>query len=154
MRIHRPAGSRPRLIVAAVVVVSAGMPLSACKEVEEEAAKGYTPAKLEPVKGAKDLQRVTFTAEGARRVGVQTAPARRSGRYEVVPYAALIYDAEGKTFVYKTTGPLSFVREQVQVDRIQGRRAFLTRGPAPGTRIVTVGAAEVYGTELDVAGSH
>jgi hypothetical protein len=148
---HRPAGLRPRLVAAAVVVVSASMPLSACKEVEEEAAKGYTPAKLEPVKGSDDLQRVTFTAEGARRVGLQTATARRSGRYEVVPYAALVYDAEGKTYVYKTTGPLSFVREQVQVDRIDGRRALLSRGPAPGTSVVTVGAAEVYGAELDVA---
>jgi hypothetical protein len=42
----------------------------------------------------------------------------------------------------------------VDVDRIQGTRAFLSRGPAAGTRVVTVGAAEVYGTELDVAVSH
>jgi hypothetical protein len=147
-------GSPRRLIVVAVVAVTASMALSACKEVEQEAAKGYTPAKLEPIKGSDDLQRVTFTAEGARRVGLQTAPARRSGRYEVVPYAALVYDAEGKTFVYKVTGPLSFERERVRVDRIVGRRAFLTRGPVTGTRVVTVGAAEVYGAELDVAGSH
>jgi hypothetical protein len=150
---HRSAGSRRRLVVAALVVMSASLPLSACKEVEQEAAKGYSPATIEPIKGT-DLQRVTFTAEGARRVGLQTAPARRSGRFEVVPYAALIYDAEGKTYVYRRTGALSFMRERVQVDRIDGRRAFLSRGLAPGTTVVTVGAAEVYGTELDVAGSH
>jgi hypothetical protein len=150
---HPSARSRRRLVVAALVVMSASLPLSACKEVEEEAAKGYSPATIEPVKGT-DLQRVTFTAEGARRVGLQTAPARRSGRFEVVPYAALVYDAEGKTYVYRRTGALSFMREQVQVDRIDGRRAFLSRGVAPGTTVVTVGAAEVYGTELDVAGSH
>ena len=149
---RRRAGSRPRLVVAALVVVSASLPLSACKEVEEkEAGKGYTPAKIEPVKGRDDVQLVTFTAEGARRVGLQTAPARRSGRFEVVPYAALIYDAEGKTFVYRRTGELSFLREQVDVDRIDGQRAFLSRGLAAGTTVVTVGAAQVYGAELDIA---
>jgi hypothetical protein len=142
--------SRARLVVAAVVVVTASLPLSACKEVEEESAEGYSPAKIEPIKGSEDLQRVTFTAEGARRVGLQTAPVRRSGTREVVPYAALIYDAEGKTFVYRTTGRLTFVRERVDVTRIDATQAFLSRGPAPGTKVVTVGAAEVYGTELDV----
>jgi hypothetical protein len=141
--------SRSRLVAAAVVVVAASMPLSACKEVEEETAEGYVPAKIEPIKGS-DLQRVTFTAEGARRVGLQTAPVRRSGTREAVPYAALIYDAEGKTYVYRTTGRLTFVREPVDVVRVAGGTAVLSRGPAPGTRVVTVGAAEVYGTELEV----
>ena len=31
---------------------------------------------------------------------------------------------------------------------------MLLRGPAAGTKVVTVGAAEVYGTELEIAGSH
>jgi hypothetical protein len=140
---------RTRLAVAAVVVVAASVPLSACKEIEEEAAEGYLPAKTAPIKGS-DMLRVTFTDEGARRIGLRTAPVRRSGTREVVPYAALIYDAEGKTYVYRTTGRLTFVREPVDVARIGAREAVLSRGPAPGTRVVTVGAAEVYGTELDV----
>ena len=141
--------SRSRLVTAAVVVVAASAPLSACKEVEEEAAEGYVPAKTEPIKGS-DMLRVTFTAEGARRVGLQTAPVRGSGTREVVPYAALIYDAQGKTYVYRTTGRLTFVRERVDVARVDATEAVLSRGPAPGTRVVTVGAAEVYGTELEV----
>ena len=143
-------GSRHRLAVAAVVVVAASVPLSACKEVEEEASEGYSPVTLQPIKGSDDLQRVTFTAEGARRVGLQTAPVRRRGSQEVVPYAAIIYDAEGKTFVYRTTGRLTFVREGDAVERITAADAYLTRGPAPGTRVVTVGAAEVYGAEVEV----
>jgi hypothetical protein len=135
------------------LTIAAG-PLSGCREVEQESAKGYEPAKLEPVKGTDDIKRVTLTAEAARRVGLQTAPVRHSGHDAVVPYDALIYDAEGRTFVYRSTRPLSFVREQVEVDRVEGSLAFLTRGPAAGTTVVTVGAAEVYGTELDVAGSH
>jgi hypothetical protein len=151
---HRRPRARPRLLGAVLVLAIAAGPLSGCKEVEEPSVKGYEPATLEPIKGSDDIKRVTFTAEGARRVGLKTAPVRHSGHDEVVPYDALIYDAEGRTFVYRSTRPLSFVRERVEVDRVEGSRAFLSRGPAAGTTVVTVGAAEVYGTELDVAGSH
>ncbi len=42
----------------------------------------------------------------------------------------------------------------VKVDRIEGNRVVLTNGPAARTAVVTVGAAEVYGAELEIAGSH
>jgi hypothetical protein len=35
-----------------------------------------------------------------------------------------------------------------------GARALLRAGPRPGTRVVTVGATEVYGTETEIAGGH
>jgi hypothetical protein len=139
--------SRPRrLALAGLVLATAALPIAGCTEVESETATGYEPSTLEPVKGNDDLQRVRFTAEGARRVDLQTASVRRN----VVPYAALIYDPEGKTFVYTSPKPLEYLREQVKVDRIDGDRVLLSRGPPAGTRVVTVGAAEVYGTELEV----
>src|SRR3546814_5464906 len=61
-----------------------------------------------------------FTAEGAQRTGLRTASvARRAGR-RVVPYAAVLYDPEGKTYVYTSPTPLTFVRAEVRVDRIEG----------------------------------
>jgi len=36
----------------------------------------------------------------------------------------------------------------VEVSRIAGDRASLARGPAPGARVVTAGAAELFGTEF------
>jgi len=142
-------GRRQGSIAVASVILA--LPLSACAEVEEEVAGGYQPSKLEPIKGSAH-QRVTFTDEGAERVGLKTAPIRRgSGHQVVVPYAALIYDPEGKTYVYKSHKRPSFVRAEVQVDRIDGDRVLLSRGPPAGTRVVTVGAAEVYGAELDIA---
>jgi hypothetical protein len=120
--------------------------MAGCTEVETESATGYEPSTLEPVKGNEDLKRVTFTAEGAKRVDLQTASVRRN----VVPYAALLYDPEGKTYVYTSPKPLEYLREEVKVDRIEGDRVLLSRGPPAGTRVVTVGAAEVYGTELEV----
>jgi multidrug efflux pump subunit AcrA (membrane-fusion protein) len=128
------------------VLATAALPVAGCTEVETETATGYEPSTLEPVKGNKDIQRVTFTAEGAKRVDLQTAPVRRN----VVPYAALIYDPEGKTYVYTSPKPLEYLREEVKVDRIEGDRVLVSRGPPAGTEVVTVGAAEVYGTELEV----
>ena len=139
--------SRPRrLALAGLVVATAALPVAGCTEVETETATGYEPSTLEPVKGNKDVQRVTFTEEGARRVDLQTASVRRN----VVPYAALIYDPEGKTYVYTSPKPLEYLREEVKVDRIEGDRVLVSRGPPAGTEVVTVGAAEVYGTELEV----
>jgi multidrug efflux pump subunit AcrA (membrane-fusion protein) len=136
-------------------VVAAGLSLSACKEVEEESASGYEPSKLEAIEGkGEDFQRVTFTKEGAARVDLQTDTVRRSGGDKVIPYAALIYSGDVKTFVYVNPKPLTFERERVTVDRIEGDRVLLSDGPPAGTRIVTTGVAEVYGAELDIAGSH
>jgi hypothetical protein len=135
-----------RLALVCLVLATAALPMAGCTEVETETATGYEPSTLEPVKGNEDLKRVTFTAEGAKRVGLQTASVRRN----VVPYAALLYDPEGKTYVYTSPKPLEYLREEVKVDRIEGDRVLLSRGPPAGTRVVTVGAAEVYGTELEV----
>jgi hypothetical protein len=144
----------PRLRVAGVVLALASLPLAGCKEVETETATGYEPAKIAEVKGNPDVKQVTFTAEGAQRTGLKTAAVRRDGRHEVVPYESLIYDAEGKTYVYTSPKPLTYLRVPVQVDRIDGDHVVLNKGPAPRTAVVTVGAAEVYGTELEIAGSH
>jgi hypothetical protein len=147
----RRARLQPRLLAAALALVVAGLPLAGCTEVETESSTSYEPSKLEPVKGNDDLKRVIFTVEGAKRIGLETERVARNGNQEVAPYAALIYDAEGKIYVYTSPKRLSFLREQVKVDRIVGDRAFLSDGPPAGTEVVTVGAAEVYGTELEVA---
>ena len=105
------------------------MSLSACKEVEEESAAGYEPAKLEPIKGkSEDFQRVTFTKEGAARVDLQTGTVSRSGGHKVIPYEALIYNDEAKTFVYTSPKPLSYERVPVTVDRIDGRACVAVEG--------------------------
>jgi hypothetical protein len=148
--VNRRSRVRLRLIAASLVLVVAGS-LSACKEVEEESAAGYEPTKLEEIKGNEDLKRVTFTKEGADRIGLETARVRDDGRRTEVPYAALIYDPEGKTYVYTSRKPLSYLREEVEVADVVGNRALLSKGPSVGTKVVTVGAAEVHGAELEIA---
>lgn len=135
--------------IAAVVLCLAAL-LSGCTEVEEPESEGYEPSKLTEVAGS-DAKRVTFTAEGAKRVGLKRASIRSRGKSKVVPYDALVYNAEGKTFVYVASTPLTFQRAEVKVDRIEGQRALVSSGPPAGTSVVTIGATEVYGTELEIA---
>jgi hypothetical protein len=141
----RPPRSRPgpRTSAALVAALAALAPAS-CSEVESETAAGYEPSKL--VDG-----RVQFTAEAAERTGIRTGLVRRAGARVSVPYKALLYDAEGKTYVYTSPRALRYRREEVRVVRIERDRVVLSHGPALGTRVGTVGAAEVYGTELEVA---
>jgi multidrug efflux pump subunit AcrA (membrane-fusion protein) len=136
-------------LAAALVAIA----LSGCTEVESSAVEGYHPSELHEVEGS-DVKQVTFTTEGAERTGLRTAPVRRDGDRRVVPYSALLYDGEGATFVYTAPQPLSFLRAPVMVDRVNGQRVLLTDGPPVGSRVVTTGAAEVYGSELEIAGSH
>jgi hypothetical protein len=106
------------------------------------------------VEGSEDVSRLTLTAKAVERLGIQTTPISETTvagkRRKVVPYGAVLYDADGKTFVYVSSAPNTYVREPITVDFIQGDRAVLTAGPAAGTAIVTVGAAELYGTETGV----
>jgi hypothetical protein len=136
-----------------VGVLGCGLLLAGCNEVAETSAPVHQPATVEEVPG-QDVKRVTFDQAGADRVSLRTARVRQTGRGTTVPYAALIYDAQGVAWVYTNPAPLTFRRVEVVVDRIVGDVVWITDGPAPGTRVVTVGATEVYGAELDIAGGH
>jgi hypothetical protein len=141
-----PRALRPALIAAAC----ASLTLAACSEVEEKYSTSYEPSSLSPVKGSDDVQQVTLTAESAGRVGLRTAAVHADGRFTVVPSEAVIYDAEGHSYVYTQPKPLSYVRAEVRVSGGDGRTTRLSDGPPAGTRVVTTGAAEVYGTEFEV----
>jgi len=43
-----------------------------------------------------------------------------------------------------------FKRTRVEVDRIKGDRLYLQTGPEPGTKVVTVGASELFGAEFEI----
>jgi hypothetical protein len=113
------------------------------------------PGTVKHVDGT-DLDQVVLTADAAKRLGIATQPVREervgTAVKTVISYAAILYDASGDTWAYISREPLVFVREQVSVESIDGDRVILTRGPAAGTSVVTVGATELYGTEFGVSG--
>ena len=112
---------------------------------------GEEPARVEQIEGS-DVARVILSERAGQRLDIQTAATTRrgQGRQLVIPYASLLYDAEGGTWTYTSPEPLVFVRERVTVRRIRGDRVFLSEGPSAGTRVVVVGAAELWGTEFGV----
>ena len=152
--INRKCRRQLRAACAGLVLIAAGVWLSACGEAstgyDYETASHHEPAKLEPIKGT-DVQRVIFSAEGANRIGLQTSPIRQNGEEKIMPYAAVIYDAEGIAYVYTAPEPLTFVRKEIKIGRVDGDSVVLSDGPPASTEVVTVGAAEVYGTEFEVA---
>jgi hypothetical protein len=142
-----------RILVAAGLLV-VGLQLSGCTQEPAEAdSAAAEPAKVERVEGS-DVSRLTLTAKAAERLGIQTKPVLagpvRGRQRTVIPYGAILYDANGDTWVYVNPEPRTYVRERVTVDYIEGDQAVLTKGPPEGTAVVTVGAAELYGTEFGV----
>lgn len=142
---------RSKLGIALVMVVAA-LPLAACGGSTAAGDDAIAPAVLEQVEGS-DIVRITLTQEAAGRLDIQTAQvqdASGSGQQTAIPYAAVLYEPEGATFTYTSPEPLVFVRQPITVDRIEGDLAFLAEGPPAGTAVVTVGAAELFGTELGI----
>ena len=70
----------------------------------------------------------------------------------VVPYGAILYDANGVPSVFTNPDPRVYIRHPVQVDRISGSVAYLRKGLAAGESVVTVGGDELYGAETGVQG--
>jgi hypothetical protein len=133
---------------AALIV--AWLPLAGCgrnQASEESTAKAV---KVEPIAGA-DVNRLILTEDAARRLDIQTVAVRRSAvngvMRKVIPYAAILYDAEGQAWAYVNPEPFIYIRTRVTVESVTGDLAVLSTGPGPGETVVTVGAAELFGSE-------
>ena len=133
------------VIVLLACVAVAVAALTGCGSATNGESTTGASAKVEKVAGST-VSRITLTADAARRLGVQTTPS--SGA--TIPYSAVLYDDNGGTWAYTSPSGLVFVREPITVDRIDGDTAYLAGGPASGVRVVTVGAAELWGIELGV----
>jgi hypothetical protein len=128
-----------------MLIMLAALGLAACGPKTTTTEK-INPSTLEDIEGS-ELKRVILTEKAAERIGVETVPANRMA----VPYAAVIYDIEGNTWVYTNPEPLTFVRAPIVVDYIEGDQAFLAQGLETDAPIVTVGVAEIYGAETGVS---
>jgi hypothetical protein len=100
------------------------------------------------------LSVLTLSENAARRLGVATAQVEDQGAQKMVPYAAVIYDAQGATWTYAVAGTLTYQRAPITIQEIAGDQAILSDGPDAGTEVVVVGAAELYGAETGVGGGH
>ncbi len=140
------------LIIAGLLLTACGGQTSAGSANNASAGGTDEPASVVPL-GETGLNRITLTALAAKRLGIQTAPVHdvrvHGTMHKVVPYSAIIYDLHGQTWVYTNPSSLTFVRDRVNVVSIDGDQATLSQGPPSGTKVVTVGAPELYGTEFE-----
>jgi hypothetical protein len=93
------------------------------------------------------LQGVDHGLIGAEKVMVEVS-MKGGGMRKVVPYSSLIYELDGRNWVYTNPEGTAFVRAPVVVDWVEGDRAVLSEGPSAGTPVVAVGASELYGAEF------
>ncbi len=127
----------------------AALVFSACGEAVSDEQVIDEPVALEEIKGT-ELSRITLTPKAAERLGIQTAPVATAGKRLVLPAAAVFVDPNGVFWVYTNPKPLVFARHRIKVDYEGGDRVFVSEGPRPGTRVVTVGVPELYGAESEI----
>ncbi len=136
-----------------LVLSVVGLLVAACSPVPT-ATQETKPATIERLQG-EEPTRVTLTEEAAKRLDIQTATvadAAANGKHQkAVPYAAILYDTQGRTWTYTNPQPFVFVRHPITVDSIKGDQAILSEGPDIGAAVVTVGAEELYGSETEFA---
>jgi RND family efflux transporter MFP subunit len=109
------------------------------------------PQTSDPLATSVDLYYEVENSKGAFRPGQRisvTLPYKGTQSALVVPFAAILYDIQGGTWVYENTAPRTFVRRRVEVARVANGMAILQQGPTIGTKVVTDGAAELFGTEF------
>lgn len=133
-----------RIVGVGLLVIALG----ACGKPSDEAGD----TRVDPVKIVRTSQatEVVVTSAAARRLDIHRASVRSEGTGTVVPYAAVLYTADGKTWVFAVAGRYRFVRTAVVVSDIRGDSVLLSKGPPAGTTVVTRGAAELLGAESGV----
>lgn len=65
-----------------------------------------------------------------------------------IPWSAVVQDIYGGAWVYEQTAARTFVRQRVEVPYVVDGWAVLSAGPPAGAKIVTAGAAELFGAEF------
>jgi hypothetical protein len=95
--------------------------------------------------------KIVLSAVGAQRIGIRTTRVQGAKAGSIaIPYTAVIYDPDGKTFAFTALSPLSYTEEAIAIGHISGNTAYLRKGLRAGTQVVTVGAEELYGVQSGV----
>lgn len=110
------------------------------------------PPSADPNAASVDLYYELGNADGFLRPGERVAATLPltgdEGEQLTVPWSAVLHDAFGGTWIYARVAPHVYSRQRVAVRNVVGDLAVLAAGPAPGTEVVSVGAAELFGTEF------
>lgn len=113
------------------------------------------PRRGDPGAASVDLY-YEVSSRGALRAGervtvsLPSVGAATARRVLAVPMSAIVYDVYGGTWTYVAKDSVHMVRTRVELGDIVDGQAVIVRGLTPGVRVVTAGAAELFGTEFGV----
>jgi hypothetical protein len=132
---------------AAAVLGAAGLLLlAACGSGSSASSDQAYPAVVEPIDGT-DLSTITITQQAAQRLDLKTTAVKAGSGGSTVPYSAVLYGPDGTTWVYMSPEPLNFVRAPIVIKTINGNTVVLSKGPAVGTQVASLGVTELFGAE-------
>jgi Cu/Ag efflux pump CusA len=147
MRIARPLG------IGALALVS-GLGMAGCQAEASGAEQAIAAAASveEAPDGGPALLRLT--EDSIARLGLETEPVEGEPGDLTIPYAAVVYDAEGESwaFVEQEEEPGTYQRAPITITAVDGDTVSLSEGPEPGAQVVTVAAAELVGVEAGISG--
>ena len=134
-------------------LVAAGLVVTGCSGTAQgtDAAAGEEPAVLE-VADDGEPGRITLTRQARDRIGIETEAVATSPDGLSIPYGGVVYDNEGEAWTFAVVGERTYQRAPISILDIVDDRALLGAGPAPGTEVVTVGAALLVGVEAGISG--
>jgi hypothetical protein len=140
-------------VVAAIVAALGIWAFQSVGPAESATSGGGKAVTIEKIEGT-DLSKLTLEERAVQRLDIQLADVTEQqidgATKLVVPFSAVYYDANGNAWVYTNTEGYSYVRAPMTIERIEGDIAILSSGPAVGTKIVSVGAALLFGAEFGV----
>lgn len=115
------------------------------------AAAQQAPAtvELDPAGGPA---RLVLSARAEERLGLATAPVAATPTGLAVPYAAVVYAADGTAWAFAAVSERTYQRVPITVAAVTDGQAQLSAGPAPGTPVVVVAAPELVGVEAGISG--
>ena len=140
-------------LLAAALLLSGGASLG-----EEDEGIADDAVRVEDTPGT-EAKTLVFTDEAKAHLDIQTEPVREIeasregaavGLRVAIPHSAVIYDAEGDTWVYVSPAPDTFIRKQVVIDFMNADHIFLSSGVTANDTVVTVGVPELQGAEFGV----
>jgi hypothetical protein len=144
--VHR---TRRRAASALLIGVFAVLGVAGCGGSSPPPARQIPPARMERA-GTSGVLSVVLTPLGAQRIGIQTTPSVTARNLVVVPFQALLYEADGRTVVYTRTGTDTYTRQFITVAAINGNQVLVSSGLPAGAQVVTVGAEELLGVQNGV----
>lgn len=108
------------------------------------------PPTANPTAGTVDLYYELDNRTAKYRPGQRLGVSLRSksdGESLTVPWSAVVHDFHGGSWVYVEVGERTYARKRVEVREVSEGDAVLVQGPEVGAKVVSAGAAELFGAE-------